>query len=84
MQKRVEIAASAGLPLTISEFSVHSYDEYEKARVLEEAFYVYFSNPAVQAIVIWGFSDQQGFYFSDDMFLTTGENFTVSAPYDPV
>ena len=77
LQKRVEIMSAPGLPLTITEFSVHSYDVMERARAIEEAFYVYFSQRSIQAIMLWGFSDLSGYHFVDDMFLTTGETFTV-------
>ena len=78
-QKRMQIVGRVGLPITVSEFSVHTTNVQLRADTLDMAFRVYFANPNVHAIILWGFADQ--FYtFANDFYLTQGTNFTVSHP----
>jgi len=42
-----------------------------RAEAVEMAYRVYFSDPKVHAIIMWGFGDQYG-SFANDFFLTEG------------
>ena len=67
-----------GLPVTVTELSVHSDDVIQRALSLEQALRVYFSQPEIIAVVFWLFSDQKGITFSDgDMALFEGPDFEV-------
>ncbi|KAK2166538.1 hypothetical protein LSH36_38g07044, partial [Paralvinella palmiformis] len=76
LKKRVQIAGRLNLPVTITEFSVHSTDVQTRANALDTAFRVYFADPNVHAILLWGFADQFP-SFANDFYLTEGTNFTV-------
>ena len=48
-----------------------------RAEALEQAFRVYFADPNVHAIMLWGFADQYT-PFADDYCLTEGPQFKVT------
>ena len=65
------------MPVSITEFSVHTDNVTLRADELEKAITVYFSEECVQGILLWGFSDQPPLAFRKDSALTTGINFVV-------
>ena len=68
--------AEAKLPLWITELSVHELDENKKASALEDVMTLYFSHPAVEGILLWGF--QNDAIHDHGAALTSGSNVTVS------
>ncbi len=77
IQNRIHIACSAGLPVSITELSVHATNVTLRADELEKAFYIYFSEECVNGILLWGFSDQSPLLFTEDSALTTGVDSVV-------
>jgi len=75
LEKRLEIASRLNLDVSITEFSSHSRNVYVRAAGLEQALTIYFANPKVHCIVLWGFCDSFG-NFADDFFLFEGPNLT--------
>ncbi|KAK2166534.1 hypothetical protein LSH36_38g06015 [Paralvinella palmiformis] len=75
LEKRLQIIGRVGLPITITEFSVHSSNVQTRANALDLAFRVYFADPNVHAILLWGFTDQF-LTFAPDYYLTHGTSFT--------
>ena len=56
-QKRLQIATSIGLPVTLTELSIHTSNVTLRAWMLELMLRMAFSNPGVEAVVFWQFSD---------------------------
>ncbi|KAK2166537.1 hypothetical protein LSH36_38g07004 [Paralvinella palmiformis] len=75
LEKRLQIVGRVGLPITITELSVHNTNVQTRANALDMALRVYFASPNVHAIILWGFADQF-FTFANDFYLTQGTNFT--------
>lgn len=66
VKKRLEIATSLGLPVTLTELSIHTPNETERAWMLDVMLRMSFSNPGVQAVVFWQFSDTKQIGFEPD------------------
>ena len=49
IQKRLRILAMADVPITITEFSVHTNTVSKRAQVLEKAMYAFYSQPKVMS-----------------------------------
>jgi endo-1,4-beta-xylanase len=54
-QKRLDILGEAGLPLWVSAFDVNVTDVNEKARWYEDILYLFYADPNVEGIIIWGY-----------------------------
>ncbi|CAG5119582.1 unnamed protein product, partial [Candidula unifasciata] len=59
VKARLETLAAAGLPLWITQLSVGSSDEHQKADWYEDALRLYFSHPSVEGISFLGFWDHE-------------------------
>ncbi|ELU08453.1 hypothetical protein CAPTEDRAFT_53453, partial [Capitella teleta] len=53
--RRLDKTASLGLPIWITEFNLEWEDVNERAAKVEDALRLFFSHPAVEGIVLWGF-----------------------------
>lgn len=47
--------AKFNLPIKITEFDIDTKNEKQKAKSLEMLFHIFFANPAVEGIILWGF-----------------------------
>ncbi|XP_076443326.1 uncharacterized protein LOC143281915 [Babylonia areolata] len=59
IQIRLDHLAQSGLPLWVTELNLNAEDPGLRADLYEKVYRLYFSHPAVQGIVLWGFWDQQ-------------------------
>lgn len=57
MQYRLDKVAEAGLKIWITELTVSENDANKKAVALENLMTLFFSHPAVEGIMLWGFWD---------------------------
>ena len=71
----MDIVASAGLPIWITELSLASHDVQSKATALKDILTLYFSHPAVEGVLFWGFWD--GKLFTPEAALFEGPDVTV-------
>lgn len=58
---RLDKVAEAGLPIWITEMSILDTDNQKKADALEKLLTLYFSHPAVEGVLFWGFWDGKVF-----------------------
>ncbi|ELT91832.1 hypothetical protein CAPTEDRAFT_194144 [Capitella teleta] len=77
LQKRLDVMAEAGLPLWITELDIRDADVNVRAQGYEDALRLFFSHPAVEGIVIWGFWDQG--ISQPDASLVDGPDFVENA-----
>lgn len=77
IKAKLDKVAEAGLPIWITELSIGEKDEHLKASALEDIYTLYFSHPAVEGILLWGFWD--GKMFDQSASLFTGANLTANA-----
>ena len=75
LQYRLDKVAEAGLKLWITEFTLYDHDFNRKAANLEKVMTLFFSHPAVEGVLLWGFWD--GKIFQNQNSLFTGSNITV-------
>ena len=76
VQYRLDNIAEAGIPLWITELDVQTTNVTERALHLVEMLTLYFSHPAIEGIMLWGFWD--GTYFEDrHAELVEGDDFVV-------
>lgn len=52
--------ATSGLPLWITELNLRQADENIRADWFEDVLTAYFSHPAVDGVILWGFWDHDG------------------------
>lgn len=71
--------AEAGLKLWITELTILESNSTKKAAALEDVLTLYYSHPAVEGIMLWGFWD--GAAFDTRISLFTGSKITVCLPY---
>lgn len=57
LKNRLDMVAEAGLPIWITELTLSSHDEHQKATALADILTLYFSHPAVEGVLFWGFWD---------------------------
>uniref|UniRef100_A0A194AL08 Putative endo-1,4-beta-xylanase A-like protein isoform X2 n=1 Tax=Pinctada fucata TaxID=50426 RepID=A0A194AL08_PINFU len=74
---RLDKVAEAGLPIWITEFTVTEADDTKQASALEDLLTLFYSHPAVEGILIWGFWD--GAIFDPKAAITTGPQVTLRA-----
>lgn len=75
LQYRLDKVAEAGLKLWITEFTLYDHDFNRKAANLEKVMTLFFSHPAVEGVLFWGFWDGRIWHKSDALF--TGPNISV-------
>lgn len=76
MQYRLDKVAEAGLKIWITELTVSENDANKKAVALENLMTLFFSHPAVEGIMLWGFWD--GAIHNAPAKLFEGPNLTVN------
>ena len=54
-QDRLNTVATAGLPIWITELDYQDTDVDRRADGLEDALRLYFSQPEIEDIILWGF-----------------------------
>ncbi len=55
IKEDIDLLATAGLPIIITEFDVNSSDEEFAADVLRDFLILCYSHPAIEGFVLWGF-----------------------------
>ncbi|XP_019627089.1 PREDICTED: uncharacterized protein LOC109471978 [Branchiostoma belcheri] len=68
--------ASRGLPVWITELDIDEADEYVKADGYEDGLRAFFSHPAVEGVLLWGFWDQS--HWKPDAAIVNGDNFQIN------
>ncbi|XP_046331187.2 endo-1,4-beta-xylanase 3-like [Haliotis rufescens] len=77
LKRRLDNLGSVGLPLWITEMDLVHHDENVRADWYDWALRTYFSHPAVEGVIFWGFWDHQ--MKSPYAALINGYNFFVNA-----
>lgn len=54
-QHRLDMMASLGLPIWITEMDVQQNKVQTRAQIFKDTFHLLFSHPAVDGIMVWGF-----------------------------
>ncbi|XP_071116079.1 uncharacterized protein [Haliotis cracherodii] len=55
VKARLDEVARAGLPIWITELTVEGVSEKDKPQMFDDLLRLYFSHPAVQGVMLWGF-----------------------------
>ncbi|CAL1545357.1 unnamed protein product [Lymnaea stagnalis] len=74
MKNRLDLLAQPGLPIWITELDLSAHDENTRADWYETALRLYFSHPAVEGIIFWGFWDHD---MDPAMALVHGNTFAL-------
>lgn len=74
LKYRIDKVAEAGLPIWITEFTVNEKDEHLKAKALEDMLTLFFSHPAIEGVLLWGYWD--GRIWIHDSALASGHDVT--------
>ena len=76
----MDVICAAGVPVTVTELSIHHKNVTMRAQQLDEALVIAMAAECTNAIVLWGFSDQPlaTMMNVDYMSLFDGERFEVS------
>lgn len=74
---RLDKVAEAGLKIWITELTVTENDANKKASALSDLLTLFFSHPAVEGVMLWGFWDGAIHHAADKLF--EGPNFTPNA-----
>ncbi|XP_046337947.2 endo-1,4-beta-xylanase 3-like [Haliotis rufescens] len=77
LKTRLDKLASVGLPLWITELDLVHHDDNVRADWYERALRTYFSHPAVEGVIFWGFWDHD--MSSPLSSLVSGYNFFLNA-----
>ncbi|KAL4233814.1 hypothetical protein ACF0H5_008492 [Mactra antiquata] len=77
LKYRLDKLASTGYPLWITEMTLENADENIRADQFETALTAYFSHPAVEGIILWGFWDHGG--TSPEAALVSGNAMYINA-----
>ncbi|XP_076077303.1 anti-sigma-I factor RsgI6-like [Mytilus galloprovincialis] len=77
LKYRLDKVAEVGLPIWITELSILDTNANDKATALDDVMTLYFSHPAVEGVLLWGFWD--GGVFDKAIALATGSNVTPNA-----
>ncbi|KAK3084460.1 hypothetical protein FSP39_013920 [Pinctada imbricata] len=77
LKYRLDLLAEAGLPIWITELTIQEQDENKKAKALESLITLFFSHPAVEGVLLWGFWDHA--MKNTAAAITTGSNVTPNA-----
>ena len=70
------MAASAGKPLWITELDIEIEDRDARADAYDDVTTLYFSDPNIDGILLWGFSDQH--HWRPNAALFEGDDFVVN------
>ncbi|ELU11829.1 hypothetical protein CAPTEDRAFT_219919 [Capitella teleta] len=73
---RLDQLAQPGVPLWITEFDLRDKDVERRAQGIRDVLHLYFSHPAIEGIVLWGFWDKA---MSFPASLVDGNNFVENA-----
>ena len=77
LQKRLEVLGAGGLPIWITQLDIKGIkDPKEKADAYDDVLTLYFSDPNIDGVLLWGFSDVH--HSSPDAALFEGADYTVS------
>ncbi|XP_052105820.1 anti-sigma-I factor RsgI6-like [Mytilus californianus] len=77
LKYRLDKIAENGFPMWITELSILDSNAVDKATALDDVMTLYFSHPAVEGVLLWGFWD--GAVFDKTIALATGNNVTPNA-----
>lgn len=75
-QYRLDKISQSGLPIWITELSILESNDVDKASALDDVMTLYFSHPAVEGVLLWGFWD--GAINKQLNALATGDNVMVN------
>lgn len=75
-QTRLDRLATVGLPIWITELDVENVNKAARADGYDDAVTLYFAQPEVEGILLWGFHD--GHHWKPDAALFEGVDYTVS------
>ncbi len=73
--------AKFGLPLQMTEFTAQADDREMDARVLRDVMTIFFSHPAVDGFIFWGFYDGHGFDHKATLYDADGQLTPVGKVY---
>ena len=76
LQERLDMLATAGLPIWATKVKLWAKDNRKRADAYEHALRSLYGHPAVEGIVLWGFWD--GEVNAQSTALTTGDDMQVS------
>ncbi|XP_046360279.2 endo-1,4-beta-xylanase 1-like [Haliotis rufescens] len=76
VKARLDEVARAGLPIWITELTVEGVSEKDKPQMFDDLLRLYFSHPAVQGVMLWGFWSQR--MSRPESALCTGSGCTVN------
>ncbi|XP_052105798.1 anti-sigma-I factor RsgI6-like [Mytilus californianus] len=77
LKYRLDKVAESGLPIWITELTIMDSNESNKAAALEDVMTMFFSHPAIEGILLWGFWD--GAAYDRRLALATGSSVTPNA-----
>ncbi|XP_076077291.1 anti-sigma-I factor RsgI6-like [Mytilus galloprovincialis] len=77
LKYRLDKISQSGLPIWITELSILESNDVDKASALDDVMTLYFSHPAVEGVLLWGFWD--GAINKQLNALATGDNVTPNA-----
>ncbi|KAK3083789.1 hypothetical protein FSP39_003248 [Pinctada imbricata] len=77
LKYRLDKVAEAGLPIWITELTIKEQDENKKAAALEDVLTLFYSHPAIEGVLLWGFWD--GAIYDTQLALANGPNVTPNA-----
>lgn len=67
IQKNLDVLASAGLPVQISEYDVNLADDNAQLQKYQEQFPIFWNHPAIEGVTLWGY--RQGEIWRKDAYL---------------
>ncbi|XP_064610905.1 uncharacterized protein LOC135475094 [Liolophura sinensis] len=76
MKRRLDRLMDVGLPIWITEMDFVTKDRFKMADWYETAYRLYFSHPAVEGILIWGFWNED--HWRPDAAFVEGDGFTLT------
>ncbi|CAC5398808.1 unnamed protein product [Mytilus coruscus] len=74
---RLDKVAEAGLPIWITELTIKDSNENNKANALDDVMTMFFSHPAIEGVLLWGFWENA--IYDKQLSLATGSNVTPNA-----
>lgn len=77
LQHRLDVVAEAGVPIWITEFDLEYPNVVKRAQLVEDALRLYYSHPAVEGIVLWGFWNMTNDLGKRQASLVDGPDFIV-------
>ncbi|XP_076077331.1 anti-sigma-I factor RsgI6-like [Mytilus galloprovincialis] len=77
LKYRLDKVAEAGLPIWITELTFKDPNENNKATALDNVMTMFFSHPAIDGVLLWGFWENA--IYDKQLSLATGSNVTPNA-----